>query len=186
MSRQQLLKLRSSLGFSQNVLQYMGTFSRERNWPAPDWPNLSGHLSDGRFNMNNLGLVPNPGRRCNLRSRMAKRRAGKPAKTGIIFAALQAGDHRVIWPVLGKSRKQSIPPTRLPVTGGISTIPDQIPQGIPIRIATVLFAGQRSEPAGSRFLSDPALCVECWAQVEQITAVVHLTLNRGHLESEHH
>jgi hypothetical protein len=64
-SRQQLLKLRSSLGFSQNVLQYMGTFSRERNWPAPDWPNLSGHLSDGRFNMNNLALViPNPGE-CN-------------------------------------------------------------------------------------------------------------------------
>jgi hypothetical protein len=60
-TRQALLKLRSSLGFSQNVLQYMGTFSRERNWPAPDWPNLSGHLSDGRFNMNNLALVvPNP------------------------------------------------------------------------------------------------------------------------------
>ncbi len=62
MTRQELLKLRSSIGFSQNVLQYMGTFSRERNWPAPDWPNLSGHLSDGRFNMNNLALVvPNPG-----------------------------------------------------------------------------------------------------------------------------
>jgi hypothetical protein len=61
-TRQELLKLRSSLGFSQNVLQYMGTFSRERNWPAPDWPNLSGHLSDGRFNMNNLALIiPNPG-----------------------------------------------------------------------------------------------------------------------------
>jgi hypothetical protein len=61
MTRQQLLKLRSSLGFSQNVLQYMGTFSRERNRPAPDWPNLSGHLSDGRFNLNNLALVvPNP------------------------------------------------------------------------------------------------------------------------------
>jgi hypothetical protein len=61
MTRQQLLRLRSSLGFSQNVLQYMGTFSRERNMPAPDWPNLSGHLSDGRFNLNNLALVvPNP------------------------------------------------------------------------------------------------------------------------------
>jgi hypothetical protein len=60
-TRQELLKLRSSLGFSQNALQYMGTFSRERNWPAPDWPHLSGHLSDGRFNMNNLALVvPNP------------------------------------------------------------------------------------------------------------------------------
>ena len=65
MTRQQLLRLRSSIGFSQNVLQYMGTFSRERNMPAPDWPNLSGHLSDGRFNLNNLALVvPNPGE-CN-------------------------------------------------------------------------------------------------------------------------
>jgi hypothetical protein len=62
MTRQELLRLRSSLNFSQNVLQYMGTFSRERNWPAPDWPHLSGHLSDGRFNLNNLALVvPNPG-----------------------------------------------------------------------------------------------------------------------------
>ena len=70
-TRQQLLKLQRSIctatgsyddtKFSQNVLQYMGTFSRERNWPAPDWPNLGGNLSEGRFNMNNLGLViPNP------------------------------------------------------------------------------------------------------------------------------
>jgi hypothetical protein len=62
-TRQELLKLRSSLGFSQNVLQYMGTFSRERNWPAPDWPNLNptGALSEGRFNLNNLDIViPNP------------------------------------------------------------------------------------------------------------------------------
>ena len=65
-TRQQLLKLRSTLGFSQNVLQYMGTFSRERNWPAPDWPNLQGSLSEGRFNLNNLALVvPNPGQ-CNV------------------------------------------------------------------------------------------------------------------------
>jgi hypothetical protein len=63
-TRQELLNLRSSLGFSQNVLQYMGTFSRERNRPAPDWPGLSatGALSEGRFNLNNLALViPNPG-----------------------------------------------------------------------------------------------------------------------------
>src|SRR5262249_39190240 len=61
MTRPQLLRLRSSVGFSQNVLQYMGTFSRERNWPAADWPNLNGTLSEGRFNMNNLGLlVPSP------------------------------------------------------------------------------------------------------------------------------
>jgi hypothetical protein len=63
MTRQQLLRLRSSIGFSQNVLQYMGTFSRERNMPAQDWPHLieTGSLSDGRFNLNNLALVvPNP------------------------------------------------------------------------------------------------------------------------------
>ena len=61
MTRQQLLKLRNSLGFSQNVLQYMGTFSRERNRPAPDWPNLGGNLSEGRFCFDNLDLVkPNP------------------------------------------------------------------------------------------------------------------------------
>jgi hypothetical protein len=62
-TRQQLLKIRTSLsttGFSQNVLQYMGTFSRERNRPAPDWPRLNGHLPD-RFDITNLGLVkPNP------------------------------------------------------------------------------------------------------------------------------
>jgi len=60
-TRQQLLQLRNSLGFSPNVLQYMGTFSRERNRPAPDWPNLQNNLSEGRFNLNNLALmVPNP------------------------------------------------------------------------------------------------------------------------------
>ena len=61
MTRQELLRLQRSIGFSQNVLQYMGTFSRERNRPAPDWPGLSGRLSEGRFNLNNLALVlPNP------------------------------------------------------------------------------------------------------------------------------
>jgi hypothetical protein len=61
MTRQELLKLRSSLGFSQNLLQYMGTFSRERNQPARDWNRLNGHLPD-RFDITNLGLVkPNPG-----------------------------------------------------------------------------------------------------------------------------
>jgi hypothetical protein len=70
MSRQELLRLQRVLNnppgqFSQNVLQYMGTFSRERNRPAPDWPNLSGNLSECRFNLNNLALVvPNPGE-CN-------------------------------------------------------------------------------------------------------------------------
>jgi type II secretory pathway pseudopilin PulG len=71
MSRQELLRLQRALNnppgqFSQNVLQYLGTFSRERNQPAPDWPNLSGNLSEGRFNLNNLALVvPNPGD-CNI------------------------------------------------------------------------------------------------------------------------
>jgi hypothetical protein len=49
----------------------MGNFSRERNRPASDWPNLNETggtrvLSEGRFNMNNLALmVPNPAD-CNL------------------------------------------------------------------------------------------------------------------------
>jgi hypothetical protein len=60
MTRQELLKLRSSLGFGQGALQYMGTFSRERNKPAPDWPRLNGHLPD-RYDITNLGLIkPNP------------------------------------------------------------------------------------------------------------------------------
>jgi hypothetical protein len=60
-TRQELLKLRSSLGFSQNALQYMGTFSRERNRPAPDWNRLNGKLPN-RYDMSYLGLVkPNPG-----------------------------------------------------------------------------------------------------------------------------
>ena len=66
MTRQELLKVvlalgSSSTGYNQNVLQYMGTFSRERNKPAPDWPNLQNNLSEGRFNLNNLAIVlPNP------------------------------------------------------------------------------------------------------------------------------
>src|SRR5881409_1697403 len=66
MTRQELLKLvlslgSSSTGYNQNVLQYMATFSRERNKPAADWPNLQNNLSEGRFNMSNLALlVPNP------------------------------------------------------------------------------------------------------------------------------
>jgi hypothetical protein len=66
MTRQELLKLERTLDnppgqFSQNVLQYMGTFSRERNRPAPDWPYLRNNLSEGRFCLDNLDLVkPNP------------------------------------------------------------------------------------------------------------------------------
>ena len=54
MSRRELLRLQSTIRFSQDHLQYMGTFSRERNYPAPDWRSL--RLPD-RFPMNAVGLV---------------------------------------------------------------------------------------------------------------------------------
>jgi hypothetical protein len=62
-TRQELLKLRSSLNFSQNALQYMGTFSRERNQPARDWNRLGSPPKLGnRYDVSYLGLVkPNPG-----------------------------------------------------------------------------------------------------------------------------
>ncbi len=56
MTRKELLRLQGSIGFSQDLLQYMGTFSRERNRPAPDWRSLNGRLPD-RFPMNAVGLV---------------------------------------------------------------------------------------------------------------------------------
>src|SRR6266516_812221 len=55
-SRKELLRLQGSIGFSQDLLQYMGTFSRERNRPAPDWRSLNDRLPD-RFPMNAIGLV---------------------------------------------------------------------------------------------------------------------------------
>jgi hypothetical protein len=71
MTRQQLLGLQKAIctatgtytdsNFSQNILQYMGTFSRERNRPAPDWPILQNNLTEGRFSIENLDMVkPNP------------------------------------------------------------------------------------------------------------------------------
>ena len=42
MTRQELIKLQRTIGFSQSLLQYLGTFSREQNRPAPDWPQLNG------------------------------------------------------------------------------------------------------------------------------------------------
>lgn len=48
-SRTQLVALRSSLGFSQNVLQYLGTFSRERN--------ISTASSAPRFAIELIGTV---------------------------------------------------------------------------------------------------------------------------------
>src|SRR6266436_3679035 len=60
MTRKELLRLQGSIGFSQDLLQYMGTFSRERNRPAPDWRSLNDRLPD-RFPMNAVGLVkPGP------------------------------------------------------------------------------------------------------------------------------
>ena len=60
MNRQELIKLQRTLDnptgtFSQSLLQYLGTFSRERNRPAPDWPN--GQNLTARFDMSNLQAV---------------------------------------------------------------------------------------------------------------------------------
>jgi hypothetical protein len=69
MMRQELLKLQRSLGFSQNALQCMGTFSRERNQPARDWNRLNNRLAD-RFDLGMLGMVkPNPTNTANGRGR---------------------------------------------------------------------------------------------------------------------
>jgi hypothetical protein len=63
MTRQELIKLQRTLDnppsqFPQSLLQYLGTFSRETNRPAPDWPQLNGKLPS-RFDMNNLqGMLP--------------------------------------------------------------------------------------------------------------------------------
>jgi hypothetical protein len=56
MTRKELLRLQGSIGFSQDLLQYMGTFSRERNRPAPDWRSLNERSPD-RFPMNAVGLL---------------------------------------------------------------------------------------------------------------------------------
>jgi hypothetical protein len=57
-TRQELIKLQRSIGFGQSLLQYLGTFSRDVNRPAPDWPQLSGtFLAAERWDMNNLSLV---------------------------------------------------------------------------------------------------------------------------------
>jgi hypothetical protein len=53
MSRQELIKLQRTIGFSQSLLQYLGTFSREQNRPAPDWSQTLA----ARWDMNNLALA---------------------------------------------------------------------------------------------------------------------------------
>jgi len=58
MTRQELIKLQRTIGFSQSLLQYLGTFSSEVNRPAPDWPQSNGNLAS-RWDMNNLqGVIP--------------------------------------------------------------------------------------------------------------------------------
>jgi hypothetical protein len=63
MTRQQLLKLLKSVDSSgswQKSVQYMGTFSRERNQPARDWNRLNNRLPD-RFDLGMIGMLkPNP------------------------------------------------------------------------------------------------------------------------------
>jgi len=61
MTRQQLLQLRRTIGFSQNLLQYMGTFSRERNQTAPVWPRFTLSKLPDRWDITNFGLIlPDP------------------------------------------------------------------------------------------------------------------------------
>ena len=57
MTRQELIKLQRTIGFPQSLLQYLGTFSREQNRPAQDWPLKSGNRLSDRFDMTNLQLV---------------------------------------------------------------------------------------------------------------------------------
>src|SRR5438094_1562646 len=59
-NRQELIRLQRTIGFSQSMLQYLGTFSRDRNRPAPDWPAVNGNRVAARFDMNNLqSVLPN-------------------------------------------------------------------------------------------------------------------------------
>jgi hypothetical protein len=61
MTRQELLQLRRTIGFSQNLLQYMGTFSRERNQTAPVWPRFNLSKLPDRWDITNFGLIlPDP------------------------------------------------------------------------------------------------------------------------------
>ena len=54
-TRQELIKLQRTIGFDQRLLQYLGTFSREYNRPAPSWTQTLA----ARWDMNNLqGVYP--------------------------------------------------------------------------------------------------------------------------------
>jgi hypothetical protein len=53
MTRQELIRLQRTIGFSPNLLQYLGTFSREYNRPASDWSQTLA----ARWDMNNLATA---------------------------------------------------------------------------------------------------------------------------------
>jgi hypothetical protein len=59
MTRQELIRLQRTIGFDQSLLQYLGTFSREYNRPAPSWtPDpVTGRSLNTRWDMNNLQIV---------------------------------------------------------------------------------------------------------------------------------
>jgi Putative Ig domain len=63
MTRQELIKLQRTIDnpsgqFPQTLLQYLGTFSRDMNRPAQDWPLANGQSRlSGRFDMTNLQVV---------------------------------------------------------------------------------------------------------------------------------
>ena len=72
MTRSELLKLQRTIctdpvtgsyddtKFPQSLLQYLGTFSREQNRPAPDWPQLNGKLQ-ARWDINHFdAAIPYP------------------------------------------------------------------------------------------------------------------------------
>ena len=127
-TRQELLKLRSSLGFSQNLLQYLGTYSRERNRPAPDWPSLNGRLTD-RFDITNLGLVkPNPSGAPTSRGRSQNKSKGRGRIKGDAGSILSL--FGLLW-VPGTSTDpstgQTIPNTDLRYWGHWSYVGEQGP-----------------------------------------------------------
>jgi hypothetical protein len=57
MNRQELIKLQRTIGFPQSLLQYLGTFSRENNRPAQDWPLKNGNRLSARFDMTYMQIV---------------------------------------------------------------------------------------------------------------------------------
>ncbi len=104
MNRLELLQLRREIGFSQSLLQYMGTFSRERNLPNPTWPGTSNKIFE-RFNISNLDfVVPDPDKvgRGHGRGTWKKENSGKYFGLGWIDANPATGE-RGRWQYIGKA-----------------------------------------------------------------------------------